>query len=110
MNRKAIIRLTLATALTMAFAAWLLRMFDLALFAAWDPSIPGCEEYYSWNGYSVALWFLFINLGWVTIPATVLTVIAWATGFRALRETKTTNQKVDNIPKGSNTSLREIVT
>ena len=88
-NKRAGIRLGLAIALTMVFAIWLWRVFDSALFLAWEPGIPGCEEYYSWNGYSCALWCIFVIFGWVTIPIIILTVIAWATGFRAIRETKT---------------------
>ena len=81
----AIVRLALTGVLSVLFAAYAWLVFDAALFIAWEPNIPGCEEYYSWNGYSFALWNLFVALGWITFPLLALICLGWFTGLSSLK-------------------------
>jgi hypothetical protein len=85
-RRSAAVRLTLTGILTVLFAVCAWVVFDAALFTAWEPGIPGCEEYYSWNGYSYALWSIFVELGWVTIPLLALICFGWFTGLSTLKQ------------------------
>jgi len=96
--------LALSSVLTASFVAWLWIMTDRFLFVAWEPGIPGCEVYHSWNGYGYALWMLFVPLCWVTVPVSLLLAYSWTSTVARLKQGKTI---ANNVLKRYRLPLRD---
>ena len=97
-GKSAYLRLVLALMLTASFGTWLWIMTDRLLFIAWEPGIPGCEVYHSWNGYGYALWMLFVPFCWITVPVILLLAYSWTTTIIGFRKGKTiANNELESI-------------
>ena len=97
-KRHPLIGLVLAVLLTSAFVAYAWVVINKSLFIAWEPGIPGEENYFSAEHIGYAIFCLFGLLWWITVPFLLFLAYAWSATIRNKRTpVNIANQTLESV-------------